>query len=386
MPTTRCYYEILGVERTVGAEDLKRAYRRLAMKHHPDRNPGDPKAEEEFKACAEAYEVLSDAEKRSRYDQFGHAGLRQTPGHDFRSMHVQDIFSMFEEILGGVGGFGGGRGGARTRRGPARGYDLETAIEVELSEVLTGCEREVEYKRLDVCATCGGNGAKPGTEPTTCPTCNGQGQVQQVGFGGMFRMVNTCPNCRGRGRVVTEHCPGCRGSGRTGVKRKVTVKIPPGVADGTIFRLQGEGEPPPPEASSNGAGTRGDLHVVVRVRDHEDFERDGDDLITVLPVGYAQAALGASVTIDSLDGDALVEVPKGTQHGELVRVAGRGLPNFRSGRRGALVCMVHLAVPKRLSEKQRALLEELAEIEATSVKKKPEPGFWQKIKDTFSGS
>ena len=378
-------YQVLGVRRTARADTIRAAYRRLAAKHHPDRNPGDPDAAARFRAVREAYEVLSDPEKRSRYDQFGHAGLRQTPGHDFRSMHVHDIFSMFEEILGGVSGFGGGRGGARGRRGPARGYDLETAVEVDLAEVLTGCEREVEYKRLEVCATCGGNGAKPGTEPVTCPTCGGQGQVQQVGFGGMFRMVNTCPNCRGRGRVVTEQCPGCRGAGRTSAKRTVTVKIPPGVADGTIFRLQGEGEPPPPEASSNGAGTRGDLHVVVRVSDHDEYERDGDDLVTVLPLGYAQAALGSTVTIAALDGEATVEVSKGTQHGDLVRVPGRGLPNFRSGRRGALVCMVHIAVPKRLSEKQRALLEELAEIEATSVKKKPEPGFWQKIKDTFAG-
>lgn len=379
MPTTRCYYEVLGVERTSTAEDLKRAYRRLAMKYHPDRNPGDAKAEEEFKACAEAYEVLSDSEKRSRYDQHGHAGLRQTPGHDFRSMHVQDIFSMFEEI------FGGGRGG-RTRRGSARGYDLEMTIEVELTDVLNGCEREVDYKRLEVCATCTGNGAKPGTEPVTCPTCAGQGQVQQVGFGGMFRMVNTCPNCRGRGKVVTEHCPNCRGSGRTSVKRRVTVKIPPGVVDGTIFRVQGEGEPPPPEAGTNGTGQRGDLHVVVRVRDHEDLERDGDDLVTLLPLGMAQASLGATVTVDGLDGSVQVEVPKGTQHGDVIRVSGQGLPNFRSGRRGALVCMTHLVVPKRLTEKQRALLEELAVIESATVRKKPEPGFWQKIKDTFAGS
>jgi len=381
MPTTRCYYEILGVERSSSADDLKRAYRRLAMKHHPDRNPGDAAAEEEFKACAEAYEVLSDPEKRARYDKHGHAGLRQTPGHDFRSMHVQDIFSMFEEIFGG--GFAGARGG-RPRRGPARGYDLETTIEVELAEVLSGCEREVDYKRAEICATCAGNGAKPGTEPITCPTCAGQGQVQQVGFGGMFRMVNTCPNCRGRGKVVAEHCPSCRGSGRTSVKRRVTVKIPPGVVDGTIFRIQGEGEPPPPESGTNGTGTRGDLHVVVRVRDHDDFERDGDDLVTLLPLGYAQAALGATVSVDGLDGPVQVDVPKATQHGDVIRVSGCGLPNFRSGRRGALVCMVHLVVPKRLTEKQRALLEELAEVEATGVKKKPEPGIWQKIKDHFS--
>lgn len=381
MPTTRCYYEILGVERTSSAEDLKRAYRRLAMKYHPDRNPGDAKAEEEFKACAEAYEVLSDDDKRARYDQHGHAGLRQTPGHDFRSMHAQDIFSMFEEIFGG----GGNRSG-RARRGAVRGYDLETTIEVELIDVLNGCEREVDYKRLEVCATCTGNGAKPGTEPTTCPTCAGQGQVQQVGFGGMFRMVNTCPNCRGRGRVVTEQCPGCRGSGRISVKRRVTVKIPPGVVDGTIFRVQGEGEPPPPEVGTNGTGTRGDLHVVVRVRDHEDFERDDDDLAMLLPIGFAQAALGATVTTDGLDGPVSVDVPKGTQHGDVIRVPGRGLPNFRNGRRGALVCMAHIAVPKRLSEKQRALLEELAETESTAVKKKSDPGFWQRIKDTFSGS
>ncbi|MFO0893604.1 MAG: molecular chaperone DnaJ [Phycisphaerales bacterium] len=383
MATTRCYYEVLGVERTASAEEIKRAYRRLAMKHHPDRNPGDAKAEEEFKACAEAYEVLSDQERRGRYDRHGHAGLRQTPGHDFRNMNVQDIFSMFEEILGGGGG--GGRSQRGRRGGVPRGYDLETRVEIGLAEVLAGTEQEVEFRRLEVCGTCGGNGAKPGTQPIGCPTCGGQGQVQQVGFGGMFRMLATCPNCRGAGKVNTEPCGACRGGGRTPVRRKVTVRIPPGVVDGTIFRVQGEGEPPPPEASPSGDGVRGDLHVVVSVQEERAFERDGDDLVTALPLGLAQAALGASIPVKALDGEAMVEVPAGTQHGDVIRVPGRGLPNFRSGRRGSLLCLAQVVVPRKLTEKQRQLLQELARIEKVEVRA-PEPGFWQRIKDTFSGT
>ncbi len=269
MATQRDYYEILGVERTASGEEIKRSYRRLAMKYHPDRNPGDAEAETQFKACAEAYEVLNDAERRARYDQHGHAGLRQTPGHDFRSMNPEDIFSMFADIFGGRAGGGGRRGGV------ARGYDLETEVEITLEEVLTGADRDVEFKRLDVCTTCKGTGAKPGSQPVKCSTCDGHGQVQQTGFGGMFRMVTTCPTCRGRRTVVADKCVDCRGRGRVSLGRKLTVKLPMGISDGQIVRVMGEGEPPPPELNPAGEGQRGDLHVVVRVREHDQFERDG---------------------------------------------------------------------------------------------------------------
>lgn len=379
MPTTRDYYEILSVERTASGDDIKRSYRRLAMKYHPDRNPGDPEAEGRFKECAEAYEVLSDAERRAVYDKYGHAGLRGTPGHDFRSMHVEDIFSMFNDIFGG--GAGGGR---RQRGGVPRGYDLETEVEITLEEVLRGAERDVDFKRLDVCETCSGTGAKPGTSPTTCATCGGQGQVAQTGLGGMFRMVTACPHCRGRGKVVVDKCSSCRGAGRISLKRKLSIKIPPGVHEGQAVRVQGEGEPPPPEMSPEGKGIRGDLHVVIRVQDHDQFEREGDDLLIVVPTAFSQAALGAEIEVPTLTGSAKLTVPAGTQHGALFRMDGEGLPNLRSGKRGALVVIVQLVVPRKLNESQRKLLTEFARTEKVDVKAQS-PSLWEKIKDAVKG-
>lgn len=379
MPTQRDYYEVLGVERTASNDDIKRAYRRLAMKWHPDRNPGNAEAEVEFKACAEAYEVLSDSERRSRYDQHGHAGLRQTPGHDFRSMNVDDIFSMFADIFGGQVG-----GGGAARRGVTRGYDLETEVEITLDEVLHGAERQVEFKRLDVCHTCSGTGAKPGSKPTQCSTCGGHGQVQQTGFGGMFRMVTTCPTCRGRRTVIADKCADCRGQGRVPLQRKLSVKLPMGISDGQVVRVAGEGEPPPPEISASGQGPRGDLHVVVRVRDHDRFERDGDTLICVQPIAFTQAALGATVRLNTIDGQHDLVVEPGTQHGDVYTIGGKGLPNLRTQKRGDLNVIMQLVVPKKLNEAQRKLLTEYAGLERLDVNK-PSPSIWKKVKDTLGG-
>jgi molecular chaperone DnaJ len=387
MPTTRDYYEILSVERNASGEEIKRAYRRLAMKHHPDRNPGDAEAEAKFKECAEAYEVLSDSQRRAIYDKYGHAGLRETPGHDFRSMNVEDIFSMFNDIFGG--GFMGGGMGGRGRAGPRgvpRGYDLETEVEITLEEVFNGAEREIEFKRLDVCQTCSGSGAKPGTEPSKCTTCGGVGQVIQTGLGGMFRMQTTCPHCRGRGKVVTERCANCRGNGRISVRRKLTVKVPAGILDGQIVRVQGEGEPPPPEMSQSGDGIRGDLHVVVRVQDHERFERDGDDLLFAAPIAFTQMALGATVQVPSLDGPREVNIPPGTQHGEIFRIASAGLPNLRSGKRGDLIVVAQLVVPRKLNESQKKLLAEYARTESVEVGNGQPPSTWQRIKRAVKGN
>ncbi len=383
MATQRDYYEILGVERTANGEEIKRSYRRLAMKYHPDRNPGDAEAEAQFKACAEAYEVLNDAERRARYDQYGHAGLRQTPGHDFRSMNVEDIFSMFADIFGGGGG-GGGGGGHGGRRGAARGYDLETEVEITLEEVLTGADRDVEFKRLDVCSTCKGTGAKPGSQPVKCTTCDGHGQVQQTGFGGMFRMVTTCPACRGRRTVVADKCGDCRGRGRVSLGRKLNVKLPMGIADGQIVRVMGEGEPPPPELNPAGEGQRGDLHVVVRVREHEQFERDGDDLVMVQQIAFAQAALGATLRIKTIDAERDLTIEPGTQHADVYTIAGEGLPNLRTRKRGDLKILMQLVVPKRLTEAQRKLLADYASTEKLEVNKQT-PGFWKKVKDSLGG-
>jgi len=384
MPTTRDYYEILGVERNASSEEIKRAYRRLAMKYHPDRNPNDAEAEAKFKECAEAYEVLSDAERRSVYDRYGHAGLRSTPGHDFRSMNVEDIFSMFNDIFGG--GFGGGMGAGRRRAGGVpRGYDLETEVELTLEEVLTGTSRDVEFKRLDVCQTCEGSGAKPGSEPVRCSTCGGAGQVAQTGLGGMFRMVTTCPHCRGRGTVIVDKCPDCRGSGRVSVKRKRSVKLPAGIHDGQAVRVSGEGEPPPQELSPSGQGIRGDLHVVVRVREHDRFERDGDDLLLAVPISFAQLALGSTVTVSGIDGPQTLNIPPGTQHGALFRIEGAGLPNLRSGKRGDLVVIVQLVVPRKLTEQQKKLLAEYAKTESLEVGTSQE-STWERIKRAVKGN
>ena len=382
MPTTRDYYEVLGIEKTASANDIKRAYRRLAMKYHPDRNPDDDKAESNFKECAEAYEVLSDESRRANFDRFGHAGLRGTPGHDFNSMNVDDIFSMFNDIFGG--GMGGQAHG-RSRTGVPRGYDLETEVELELEEVLTGTERDVDFKRLDVCQACTGSGARPGTQPTVCTTCAGSGQVAQAGLGGMFRMVTACPHCRGRGKVIVDKCTECRGQGRVSIARALTVKIPPGIKSGQAVRVASEGEPPAQDVSPSGKGIRGDLHVIVRISDHDHFERDGDHLLIALPVVFTQLALGANVPVPTLDGtSAVLTVPTGTQHGAIFRIDGYGLPNLRTGKRGDLVVIVQLVVPKKLNEKQRKILSQYAESEELDVLK-DSPSIWNKLKDAIRG-
>jgi molecular chaperone DnaJ len=374
MPTTRDYYEILSVAKTADGEEIKRAYRRLAMKYHPDRNPGDAEAEGKFKECAEAYEVLSDPAKRQRYDQFGHEGVRGAgaAAHDFSRMDVQDIFSMFNDIFGGGGGFGG--------MGVARGYDLETEVSITLEDVLKGAEREIEFTRLDVCDACTGSGAKPGSTPIACPTCGGQGRVQQAGLGGMFRMVTTCPTCAGRGTIVKDHCDQCRGKGRVPRKRKLIVKIPAGISEGQAVRVSGEGEPPPPELSPSGEGMRGDLHVVTRVKEHELFTREGDHLLLEMPIGFTQAALGAEMKVPTLDGEDTVKIPRGTQDGALFRVTGKGLPNLRSARRGDLVLVTKIEIPKKLSAKQEKILRDFAETEDKDVLPESQ-GFLKKVRD-----
>jgi molecular chaperone DnaJ len=385
MPTTRDYYEVLSIEKTASGDEIKRAYRRLAMKYHPDRNPNDPQAEAKFKECAEAYEVLSNPERRAMYDRYGHAGLRSTPGHDFRSMNVEDIFSMFDDIFGGgFAGMGGNRTRGRGRGGVPRGYDLETEVEITLEEVLSGASRDVEFKRLDVCQACDGSGAKAGSKPVKCSTCGGVGQVVQTGLGGMFRMQTTCPHCRGRGTVIVDKCGDCRGSGRVSVKRKLAVKIPAGIHDGQAVRIASEGEPPAPELSPGGQGIRGDLHVVVRVREHDRFERDGDDLLLAVSIGFTQLALGAQIEVSTIDGTRTLSIPAGTQHGALFRIGGAGLPNLRSGKRGDLVVVAQLVVPRKLTDAQRSLLAEYARTEDLTVANASE-STWNKIKRAVKG-
>jgi molecular chaperone DnaJ len=378
MPTTRDYYEILSVEKTADGEEIKRSYRRMAMKYHPDRNPGDADAEQKFKEAAEAYEVLSDDQKRKVYDQYGHEGLRGrgAAAHDFSRMDVTDIFSMFNDI------FGGGQQGGR--RGHARGFDLETEVTISLEDVYNGCERDVEFTRMDVCETCTGTGAKAGSKPLKCSTCGGQGRVQQTGLGGMFRMVVACPACGGRGQVIKEFCASCRGKGRTPRKRNLTVKIPKGIQDGQAMAVTGEGEPPGPDVSAAGQGQRGDLHVLVRVKPHTLYQREGDHLILEMPVSFPQAALGAEIQVPTLEGAKPFTIPRGTQHGQAFRVDGMGLPNLRSGRRGDLGIIVKIEVPRKLTSKQEQLLRDFAATEEKMVLPESE-SFWKKVKDFLGG-
>jgi molecular chaperone DnaJ len=373
--TKRDYYEILGVTRTSSADEIKRAYRRLAMKYHPDRNNGDAAAEVRFKECAEAYEVLSDESKRRRYDQFGHQGVQGA--HDFSHMDVGDIFSMFDDIFGGLGG-GFGQRAAGGRQRAQRGYDLETQVELTLQEVATGAEKTIEFEKQDHCDICQGSGAKPGSSPTVCVQCGGQGRVAQQGFGGMFRMVTACPNCRGRGSVVRDHCTSCGGTGRQLRKRVVTVRIPAGVHEGQAVRIAGEGEP------GEAGAPAGDLHCYIAIKPHPLFSRHNNDLVCQFPITFTQAALGGMVEVPTLKGPEQMEIPAGTQHGEVFKLKGKGLPDVRSHRMGDELVQVLVEIPKKLTDRQKQILHEFAATEDGMVLPQRK-GFLDKLKDVFQG-
>jgi len=382
MSTTRDYYEVLSVSRDSDGDEIKRAYRRLALKYHPDRNPDDAKTEAKFKEAAEAYEVLSDEKRRKIYDQYGHEGLRRDgspAAHDFSRMDPSDIFSMFEEIFGGKRN---GHGSRNARQQVARGYDLETQVVLDLADVAHGCERDVEFTRVDICETCTGTGAKPGSKPNTCKTCGGQGKVAQQGLGGMFRMVTTCPHCRGRGVLIDDPCSTCHGKGRVPKKRKLVVKIPAGIHEGQAVRVQGEGEPPPPDVSPSGQGVRGDLHVIITIKNHSLFERDGDNLVVQLPISFSQAALVAEVDVPTIEGKKTLRIQAGTQYGDIYKLDHEGLPNLRTGRTGDLISVIRVEIPKKLSTKQKEILRQFSETEDHDVL--PERhSFWNKMKDLF---
>jgi molecular chaperone DnaJ len=374
--TKRDYYEVLGVIRTASGEEIKRAYRRLAMKYHPDRADGNKaEAEVAFKECAEAYEVLSDEQKRRRYDQFGHSAVGG--GHDFSHMDVGDIFSMFDEIFGG--GFGArAAGGVRGGRRVQRGFDLETQVELTLNEVATGCEKTLQFEKQELCEMCKGSGAKPGVPPVVCVQCGGQGRIAQQGFGGMFRMVTTCPNCRGRGSVVRDPCPTCRGAGRQLRQRVVTVKIPAGVHEGQAVRIAGEGE-----AGEQGAPP-GDLHCYISVKPHPIFTRHQNDIVCQIPVSFTQAALGSIIDIPTLRGKEQLEIPAGTQHGEVFKLKGKGVPDLRSYKSGDEIVQILIEIPKKLSDRQKQLLKEFAASEDEKLMPQRK-SFMDKLKQVFTG-
>ena len=370
----RDYYEVLGVDRGAGADAIKSAYRRGALKFHPDNYKGDKaKGEKKFKELAEAYEVLSDSVKRKRYDQFGHAGLRGAGMHDFSSMGFGDIFSMFEDIFGG-GGFGS-RGDGRAAD---RGYDLETQIEVTLDQVANGAEKALEFDRMDICDTCGGSGAKEGTKPAKCETCGGYGEVRQQtpGFFGMSVRITTCPQCRGRGKKITDPCKDCGGTGRLRKKRALTVRIPPGIRDGQVVRMRGEGEP------GRSGTSRGDLHCYVRVIEHPMLARRGDDLVCAVPIAFSVAALGGKIDVPTLAGSERLDVPAGTQNLDVIVLKRQGLPSMQTGRRGDQHVQVFVEVPKKLTAEQRELLEKFGKTEDANITPQRK-GFFEKLKDCF---
>ncbi len=368
----RDYYETLGVPRDAGEADIKKAYRRLAREYHPDANKDDPNAAEKFKQINEAYEVLSDTEKRARYDRFGQAGTQGGAGQggfgDFGFGGVNDIFDMF---------FGRGMGGQARRHGPQRGADLRYDLELDLEEAAFGKETELNVPRLEACQTCHGSGARPGTSPVTCNVCGGRGQVQtyQNTMLGRFATVRTCDRCGGEGQVIETPCLECHGIGRVRRTRKIEVKIPPGVDTGHRLRLSGEGE-----AGERG-GPRGDLYVVVHVRPHRLFKRDGDDIYAEARIGVTQAALGAEVEIQTLDGPFKLKVPEGTQSGTEFRLRGKGVARLRGHGRGDQYTRMTVETPTKLTERERELLRELAGLRGEAVDE--DRGFMKKVKDTL---
>jgi molecular chaperone DnaJ len=358
----RDYYEVLGVGRDASADEIKKAYRQLALKHHPDRNPGSKDAEDRFKEAAEAYSVLADAEKRSVYDRFGHDGLR---GEGFQGFPGFDasVFEDFEDILGNVFGFsfGGLFGGRDRSRGArrSRGRDLALEIEIGLDEAAAGVEREIKINRAEACPACKGSKRKPGTRATSCPACGGRGQVRyQQGF---FTLARTCPRCQGSGEINATPCESCQGRGHVKEKRTLKVRIPPGVDDGSRLRLVGEGEAGDEDMPA------GDLYVVTRVRKHPFFEREGNDLACEIAITFTQAALGARIEIPTLEGNEVLKIPPGAQPGEIVRLKGKGVPDVSGRRKGDLFVKVQVKTPENLSKEQKALLGKLAELRGEDI-------------------
>lgn len=366
----RDYYEVLGVPRSASADDLKKAYRRLALQHHPDRNPDDPESEELFKEASEAYAVLSDPEKRSQYDRFGHQGVGMGGPGGFPGMDFQGFADIFGDIFGDL--FGTPRGGRRGRG--QRGADLRYNLEVELSDVLGGREEQIEVPRMMRCEPCGGSGARQGTSPERCPRCQGTGQAifQQ----GLFRISRPCDHCSASGWVVRDPCPSCRGRGRVEGRKALKVRIPPGVEDGMRLRVAGEGE------AGIAGGPAGDLYVVIHVRPHPLFTREGSDLACEVPISFVQAALGAEIEVPTLEGKVALRVPEGTQNNKVMRLRGKGLPDLRSGDRGDQYVKIFVEVPSRLTEEQRRVLERFAEVSGEEVSPVTK-GFLEKLRDLF---
>ncbi|HEY6380113.1 MAG TPA: molecular chaperone DnaJ [Candidatus Dormibacteraeota bacterium] len=372
MAVKRDYYEVLGVDRQATPEELKKAYRKLAMANHPDRNPGDQAAEDRFKEIGEAYAVLSDTDKRQRYDHFGHPGDGMPDlGAGFGFESAFDLFDMF---------FGGGR--RRARPGPQRGGDLRMNLEITLHDAVFGAKRTITVPRAETCPECSGSGAQPGTSATTCGQCSGSGQVRRAvqSIFGQAMTVAPCPRCHGEGQIIESPCKRCRGHGRVESEKRIEVTIPPGVDDDVQVRVAGEGEAGPR------GGPAGDLYLGFRIEPHAELLRRDQELIFEMPITLVQAVLGDTITVPTIDGEAQVEVPAGTQHGKVIKIHGMGVPHVRSGRRGDQLIVVHLVVPQHLNANDRRHWEQLAALggrdgRPAEVRK----GFFSSIRDALRG-
>lgn len=387
--TKRDYYEVLGVGREASAEEIKKAYRKLAVQYHPDKNPGNKEAEEKFKEATEAYEVLREADKRAQYDRFGHSGQFARGGQGgasyggYQEFDLSDALNAFMRDFGGFGFgdlFGEGRAGdGRGHRGSNRGGDLQVRLHLSLEEVAKGVEKTLKINLQQACDACGGSGSKSG-RTSVCPACQGSGQVRNVqrSIFGQFVSVSPCNRCGGTGQVIEDHCDSCRGEGRVTRERKIKVKIPAGVSSGNYLTLRGQGN-----AGMRG-GPPGDLIVLIEVEEHESFERHGDDILFDLPVSFSQAALGAEVEIPTLEGKARITVPHGTQTGKILRMRGKGLPHLNASGRGDQLVRITVWTPGSLSARERELFQELSSIESQSPPSAGR-GFWNRMKEAFGG-
>ena len=376
------YYELLSVTKTASDQEIKTAYRKLAMQYHPDRNPNNPEAEEKFKACSEAYGVLSDAEKRAAYDRYGHAafqagggGGNPFAGGGFAGGNVQDLGDIFGDLFGEMFNMGGAGGGGRRASRTQRGRDIQYGLTLEFEEAVFGKEKEITFRRMETCVECKGTGAARGKSAVTCAQCDGRGQIRmQQGF---FSVARTCPVCSGTGTLIVDPCGVCRGETRVQKEHKILVKVPARVEQDTRIRYQGEGE------AGKFAGPAGDLYVVLNVKAHAFFERDGDDLHCVLPVSFPQAALGAELELQTLEGLELIRVAEGTQSGKMIKIRGKGVPHLNDRGKGDLMVEVRVQTPSKLTREQRELMRQMAE--TMTVENKPHSrGLFDKVKEIFS--